>query len=42
MVALGQLEKSRLLDVVTRIEKEADFLYSEIDFKQFEERLRLL
>ncbi|MBF8295113.1 MAG: hypothetical protein HW389_1658 [Bacteroidetes bacterium] len=42
MVALGQLEKSRLLDVVTRMEKEADFLYSETDFKQFEERLRLL
>jgi len=42
MVALGQLEKSRLLDVVTRMEKEADFLYSETNFKQFEERLRLL
>jgi predicted nucleic acid-binding protein len=42
MVALGKLEKSRTPDVVTRMEKEADFLYTETDFKQFEDRLRSL
>ncbi len=42
MVALGQLEKNRLLDVVTRMENEAYFLYTEADFKQFENRLRSL
>lgn len=42
MVTLGQLEKGRVFDVITRMEKEADFLYTEADFKQFEERLRSL
>jgi predicted nucleic acid-binding protein len=40
MVALGQLEKNRLLDVVTRMENEAFFLYTEADFQQFQARLR--
>lgn len=42
MLSLGQLERSRVLDVVTRMENEAYFLYNEADFKKFEAGLRLL
>ena len=42
MVNLGQLEKGRALDLVTRMDTEADFLYPEDEFKEFKKRLESL
>lgn len=42
MVNLSLLEKGKVLDLVTRMETDANFLYPEDEFKEFKKRLESL